>query len=383
MSGRDGEKPDYGARRQRIQSQDILMDSGMDVVLVLDSRDIFYLTGMHEGILAVALHGGCMTCFTSIVFAEEVRSRVVQSNVYLTSRGPRVRRDLMEVLVEWMGENKLVHAVVDTSKTTSIAMEKLIENAKSVDIEVEGVPDLISRIRAIKDEFELAMIEECVRIAETAFIELKNKGMDWFLDQTEKSVAWELEALMRHHGADRQGFPGTGIIVASGSCSAGVHPKPSDKRIEQDEVLLIDWGAEVDEYRSDSTRVLFPGSPPEWATLAFPVVKASHEASVNTLREGGMICDADLEARRVITEAGYDEFNYGVGHGVGLYIHESPWIRPESKDHFRKDMVTTIEPGIYLPGKGGIRLENIYHILDNDSRVLGDLSMNMDDMIIP
>lgn len=112
---------------------------------------------------------------------------------------------------------------------------------------------------------------------------------------------------------------------------------------------------------------------PDWAEKALPTVIRALEAAVQELRPEAPVKHADLAARAVITGAGFPEFTYGVGHGVGLLIHEAPWIRPESSDPFAMDMITTIEPGIYLPGIGGIRIENIYHIQESGAKRMGTL----------
>ena len=148
------------------------------------------------------------------------------------------------------------------------------------------------------------------------------------------------------------------------------------------EALLFDWGAEFSGYRSDITRTVFPDSVPEFARQAYPLVEQALLRAAACLRPGAAAGDIDRAARNTITDAGYGEFHYGVGHGVGLAIHEAPWLRAHSNDLCATDMLTTIEPGIYLPGIGGIRIENVYRVTDDGNECLGELPTALESMII-
>lgn len=183
-------------------------------------------------------------------------------------------------------------------------------------------------------------------------------------------------------GADRQGFPDTGIIVASGPNSASAHHCPGGRRVMPGEPLLIDWGAEVDGYRSDMTRTLFIGSLPGFARKAYPVVEAALVAAADRLRAGVDMGEIDRLARDTVSDAGFTEFHYGVGHGIGLAIHEAPWLRAHSKDLLEEGMITTVEPGIYIPGEGGIRIERIFAISDSGAEGLDQLPTAMEQMVI-
>jgi Xaa-Pro aminopeptidase len=148
------------------------------------------------------------------------------------------------------------------------------------------------------------------------------------------------------------------------------------------EPLLIDWGAELSGYRSDLTRTLFPGHPPDFAIQAYPVVEKAQRDAAAKLRPGSTMGEADFAARQAITAAGYPEFDYGVGHGVGLDIHEAPWLRANSEEILEIDMITTIEPGIYLGEAGGIRIENIYRIAPQGNERMGDLPATLESMVL-
>ena len=237
-------------------------------------------------------------------------------------------------------------------------------------------------MRAVKDACEITLTRRCVWIAERAFSEMLGAGARALIGRTEQELAHELEARMWALGAESQGFPETGIIVASGPHSASPHHSPGQRRIVAGEALLFDWGAELAGYRSDLTRTVFPCSVPAFAIQAYPVVEQALERASQRLRAGAAMGEIDRAARETITDAGYPEFHYGVGHGVGLAIHEAPWLRANSTELCVADMLTTIEPGIYLPEIGGIRIENVYQVTAGGNECLGSLPTDLASMVI-
>ena len=376
------ENPDFLRRKRDILNFPAVIQGDVGAIVVFDPIDILYLTGAVEGIQALVLTGDRVVVFTPLVFSQEFEAKLPDCEIFITSEDPRKRPEVHQILTDWFVENKIQRVGFNGSKIDFQTGNALISSGKDKDICYLSIKDFVSPIRSVKDSYEIAKINECVSIAEKAFQKLLEHGAGHIIGKSEKEIAWELESWMRELGAEKQGFPGTGIIVAAGPKSAGVHPKPDNTIIEKGDLVLIDWGAEKDEYRSDSTRVVFAGEIPSWASDVFKVVKDALEESVITLKAGEPICFADLRARDVIVEAGYQEFLYGVGHGVGLEIHELPWMRPESKELMQENMLTTIEPGIYIPGKGGIRLENIYQITKTGSMRLGELTMDLEDLIL-
>lgn len=374
--------PDYMNRASRIFAGKAMREAGIEAVVLLDARDIFYLTGMREGIQSLIITCDEIVVITHRMFEDEAIETCPHCRVIVTSKDPKERPNIYQFTINFLSKEMLRKTAVDAARMTHQAFDEMQYHARQTDTVIHPIPEITNAVRAIKDDFEIALTRRCIEVAESAFRRLLDQGAGFMIGKTEKEIAWTMEAYMREAGADRQGFPGTGLIVASGPNSAGVHPKPGNRVIREGEVVLIDWGAEIDEYRSDSTRTVFPGTLPGWAEKAYPVVLEAHMASVECLRDGGAIQDADLAARNFIKEAGYEEFHYGVGHGVGLQIHESPWIRATSTGKFETGMVTTIEPGIYLPGTGGIRIEDMYHIQKNGSEIMGCLTRSLEDMVV-
>ena len=218
-------------------------------------------------------------------------------------------------------------------------------------IPVEG---MVESIRAIKEPEEIELITRAAGIADAAMEHIMNKiqaGM------TEKEIAWEIERFMREKGSDSIPFD---IIVASGENSALPHAQPSTKTTGKGEPIMIDIGARVEGYSSDLSRTICLGTPDDTFKKLYDIVLGAQLAATAIIKEGMTGAEADNLSRVVIEEAGYTEaFGHGLGHGVGLAPHEPPRLSPNSPDKLAEGMVFTIEPGIYLDGWGGVRIEDL------------------------
>jgi len=229
-------------------------------------------------------------------------------------------------------------------------------------VPTEGI---VEAIRMIKDADELATLREAIAIADNACDYIRN-----FIEpgMSEKQVAWELEVFMRTHGADAIAF---NFIVASGPNGAKPHAVPQERLIQKGEPIVLDMGARVDGYNSDLTRTICVGEPDKKAQEIYDVVLRAQLAAEEQAEPGMTGQELDAIARNIITEAGYGEhFGHGLGHGVGLAVHEKPRVSPKSTDVLQPGTVCTIEPGIYLPGWGGIRIEDIVLFKEHDVEVL-------------
>jgi Xaa-Pro aminopeptidase len=235
-------------------------------------------------------------------------------------------------------------------------LHQQLSEALPVGVELVPTKEVIEEMRAEKDADELASLQKAIDLTDAAYAhiaETMQPGM------TEREVGWELESFMRTHGAEQVAF----MQVGSGSHGAMPHAIISDRKIEAGVPAVIDMGAVVDGYHSDLTRTIALGEGSEQYRQVYEIVRQAHEAAVQSIRPGMTGKEADGLARQVIEQAGYgDKFGHGLGHGVGLVIHEKPWLsrrRDSGKDRLREGMVFTIEPGIYLPGEFGVRLEDI------------------------
>jgi Xaa-Pro aminopeptidase len=237
-----------------------------------------------------------------------------------------------------------------------------------------GVAGWVESLRQIKDDQEIEAIRAAVRCAERAFAMLR-AGLR--LDETEKDVADAMESYLRRCGATGSSFP---PIVAVGVRAALPHAQPSpERRIDADDFVLIDWGACGRPYKSDLTRVVVTGKVTSTFETIYRTVLAAQERAMAAIRPGVKAQDVDAAARCVIEEAGFGGyFGHGLGHGLGMEIHEAPRLRKESTDVLEPGMVVTVEPGIYLPDWGGIRIEDDVLVTRDGCEVLSHVPRSLE-----
>lgn len=239
---------------------------------------------------------------------------------------------------------------------------------------VEWAPTsgIVERLREIKDADEIAAIERAVRLADEAMSHIYG----WLRPgMTEREVAWELEAYMRTHGAERLSFT---AIIGFGPNGAMAHAVTSDRPIQVGEPVVIDVGCVVDGYCSDLTRSFCLGRADDRYRAVWEQVLQAQLAAEAAIRPGLSGVEADAIARRLIYGAGYEgKFGHGLGHGVGLAIHEGPRASFTSKDTLAPGMVVTVEPGIYEPGWGGVRIEDVVVVTEDGCRVLTGVEKRM------
>ncbi|MCD6520342.1 MAG: aminopeptidase P family protein [Anaerolineae bacterium] len=233
--------------------------------------------------------------------------------------------------------------------------------------DIEWVPTsgLVEKLRQVKDAAELEAIKQAVRIADEAMEHI----MEWIRPGvTEKEIAWELEVYMRTHGAEKLSFT---TIVASGPNSSMPHAVTSDRPVQEGDPLVIDMGAVYEGYCSDLTRSFCLGHASEEYLHIWNTVLQAQLTAEQGIHGGMPANEADALARQLIDKAGYEgKFGHGLGHGVGLAIHEAPRVAQTAKGALPTGSVVTIEPGIYLPGQGGVRLEDMVVLTEDGCRVL-------------
>ncbi len=254
-----------------------------------------------------------------------------------------------------------------------------------VDIDWKPVGDMVESLRIVKDESEVAAIRQAIQLAERAFDAFR--ALLRPSDQ-EKDLADFLENLVRRVGARGTSFPS---IVAVGPRSALPHAPPTNQCVGDAEFVLVDWGASGTFYKCDLTRMLVPRrgrdrqGGPSMKKLAevFSVVERAQQAAIADVRPGVKGKDVDATARKIIEDAGYGpNFGHGLGHGLGLQVHEAPAVRPLSETVLQPGMVCTIEPGIYLPGWGGVRIEDDILVTPDGSEVMTNLPRSLEESLI-
>jgi Xaa-Pro aminopeptidase len=232
-------------------------------------------------------------------------------------------------------------------------------------VEWVRLKDAVEQIRAVKEEAEIEALRRSVALTDAAFEHLLGviePGM------TERQAAWQIESYMRTHGASKVAFE---PIVAAGPNGALPHARPGDRAIGEGEPIVIDVGCVVDGYCSDMTRTICLGKPPDHYLEVWNIVLRAHNAAKEAIRACVAGDAVDAAARDVIEEAGYGEqFGHGLGHGVGLVVHEKPRAGRTSEDVLESNMILTVEPGIYLPGEFGVRLEDMVVVRDDGIEAL-------------
>ena len=345
---------DHSARRERLREP--LQELGLDALLVTRLVNVRYLTGFtgSNGQVLVTAAGGVF--FTDTRYEEQVRKEVsdLEREVY-----PR----------------RFVRAVAEACRARSIGRLGFesagLTHRTWRELEAAGVVELVpteevaEELRWIKDADELALIERAQAATDEAFERVTTKLAEGV---TEREVAFELEVAMREAGADAVGFP---TIAAFGENAAEPHHGPTSRTLARGDVVKLDFGSRVDGYHSDMTRTVAFGEPDPRLREIHQVVLEAQEAGVAAVRAGARGGDADRAARAVIAEAGYGEhFGHSLGHGIGLEVHEGPTLRDSSDDVLPEGTVVTVEPGIYLPGLGGVRIEDMVVVEANGCRPL-------------
>ena len=225
--------------------------------------------------------------------------------------------------------------------------------------------DTIEDIRAIKDEAEREALLSAIRITDEAFVSVSESLAEGV---SEQDVAWRIEVAMRERGAESIAFD---LIVASGPNGAMAHHRPSEAPIAAGAPIVIDIGARVDGYNADLTRTICLGEPDDTFRRIYDIVLVAQETAIATIEEGMTGDQADALARNIIEDAGHgDDFGHSLGHGVGLAVHEFPRVGKSAPDVLREGMIFTVEPGIYLTGWGGVRIEDVVELKDGRCRVL-------------
>ena len=340
---------------------EVLRAEGLDCLVVTDLVNIRYLTGFvgSNGVLVVT--PGSRVLLTDSRYAASARAQVEGTEVEIAGR------DLMDRLAGVVPHGR---AGFEAEHVTVARRDRFAGRLSGVDL----VPTsgLVEGLRVVKDEEELELIRQATRIADAALGRLVDEG---FRGAPEAEAAWRLEGWMRDMGADGASFD---IIVAGGAHGALPHAVPRAEPIARDTLVVVDMGARHAGYASDCTRTLATGTLPPALEEAYAVCLEAQRAALAACRAGVHTRDLDSTARGIIAGAGLgDHFGHGLGHGVGLDIHERPWLRQEGGEVLQTGMVVTIEPGIYLEGVGGVRIEDLAIVTDDGCEVLTRLPTDL------
>jgi Xaa-Pro aminopeptidase len=326
-----------------------LGEKRIDGIITSQAENRYYLSGFHgtAGYLLITKNMAILA--TDFRYTEQAANQAPDYEVI------RIKGNMDEwfpQLIKKLGIKRLGYEAAAVTQAEYRRYRSALKKAGSATwlIATDGI---IEGLRTIKDKEETRCIEKAVEISDKAFMQVEKEikpGM------TEKQVAWELEKSLRENGSESIPFD---IIVASGPNSSLPHHQPSVRLIGENEPVLIDMGARYGGYASDLSRTIFTGKPNAKYISVYMTVLDAQEGATGIIRERMTGHDADNAARKIIEKAGYGEaFGHSLGHGVGLAEHELPHVSPKSKDILTDGMVFTVEPGIYLPGWGGVRIED-------------------------
>jgi Xaa-Pro dipeptidase len=339
---------DHELRRARLGAR--LAELELGAVLVTRAPNVRYLTGFSGSNAQALVALGATVFFTDGRYEEQSRHEVsgVERVVYLDPFPP-VREQVAALGISRLG--------FEREGVTYGFWQRLCERLEGTELVPLG-PE-VERLRRVKEPAELGRLRAAQEAADAAF-ERVVLGGGLHEGISELDLARELELAMRLAGADDAAFD---TIAAFGEQAAEPHHRPGGRELRRGDVVKLDFGALVDGYHSDMTRTVAFGEPDGRLREIHDLVAAAQRAGIDALRPGARVADVDRAARRVIEDAGQGPaFPHGLGHGVGLEIHEEPSLRWDGDDDVPEGAVVTVEPGVYIPGLGGVRIEDMVEV---------------------
>lgn len=349
--------------KQRLEAiRSKLQSLELDALLVSTPENRRYLSGFTgtAGYLLITSEEAILA--TDFRYVEQAQGQAPQFEVIkIESAWSWLVQQLNRLRLEQLGVEGQ-HLTLSTHKQIITALKEMPDNQRP---KLVVTNTIVETQRAVKDLEELSLIQKAIDIADNAMGEVVSHLHQ---GQTEKEIAWLLEKTMRDMGADNPSFD---TIVAAGPNGAMPHHRPSDTAIAEKEPIVIDMGAQVSGYCSDLTRTVCLGEPDDTFRRVYDTVLGAQLTAISLIKSGMTSDEGDSFARTVIEENGYGEnFGHSLGHGVGLAVHEMPPVGPKGTYMLEEGMVFTVEPGIYLSGWGGVRIEDVVILTSEGTKVL-------------
>ena len=314
-------------------------------------------TGVFEGSMAFVSADGTVDIVVGAL--EEEAAKTAKGNVHVY----RTREEHNNMVKEILGDAKTVGINSESAVYSSVQYLKKMKD----DIEIVDVSKAIGETVSIKDEKEIRATEKACRITSTVAKELPSMISEGV---SEKEVAAEMDIRMRRLGGTGNAFE---TIAAFGQYSAECHHKPCDYRLKVGDAALFDFGSKYDMYCADLTRTIFLGEPPDILRRAYEIVRKAQIAGIEKIRDGAKACEPDLAARKIIDDSEFKgKFIHSFGHGIGMDVHQAIGLYPKSEQILKAGNVVSAEPGIYIPGVGGIRIEDTVLVTEDGCRILTD-----------
>jgi Xaa-Pro aminopeptidase len=359
----------FAARRDRLRK--LLHKAGVDTLLVTSYPNVTYLTGFtgDDSYLLIFKTGEVL--LSDPRYTTQLEEECPGLNLHIRPPG----QAMLDGTIELLQQAKVSRLGVEGDSMVVGYYERLAAKAERVELVV--TTGLVEQLRMIKDKEEIAEIRQAVAIAEKAFAVVRAALRP---EQTEKEIADALESQMRLFGGRGASFT---PIVGVGDRAALPHYRPGQVRVGDADFVLIDWGALGRLYMSDLTRTLVTGKIPPKLQRIYGVVLKAQQAAIDAIRPGKTCGEIDAVARGVIEKAGFGkQFGHGLGHGLGLQIHEDPRFSRKHPTKLEPGMVMTVEPGIYLPGFGGVRIEDDVLVTRGGCEVLTSVPKQWEETIV-
>lgn len=350
--------PDYAARRARAWTEARSRDPGASAFLITGPANVRYLTGFTGSNGALLLSAGDPVLGTDGRYRVQAGQECPELDVLLD------RQTLPALVGRWQGSCRDGTGDRLAVESPHLSVADYLATAAAV-----GGPEMLAplagvveALRAAKDAGEMLLIRAACEISDAALADVIPSVR---AGQTEREVARRLESAMLELGADGISFA---TIVGAGENSAIPHHAPSQRPLMAGDLVVIDFGAQVGGYHADETRTFVVGAPADWQLDLHGLVLSAQERARAAAIPGAALLDIDRAARDPIADAGHaEDFDHGLGHGVGLEIHEAPFLGPRAVGMLPDDSAVTVEPGVYLPGRGGVRIEDTVAISDGPS----------------
>lgn len=334
----------YETRCEKLM--DLALKEGMDAVLIQSMPNFRYFSGFtgDNGMLLISSKRRIL--FTDFRYTEQAHNQSPAFEVVEFSRGKEY-----ELTAQALKDQNLNMLGFEDTVVSVAEFERM---KKELDVEFKSIGPIVTRLRRVKDETEINATRRAAEISDKAFTHLLNYIK---IGMSELQIAQELEYFIRANGAKNISFA---PIIGSGPNGALPHAEPSDRLIQRGDLVILDFGSLVDGYCSDMTRTVGIGEVAEELISIYNICLEAQLAGLQALKAGVRTADVDAAARSIIEKNGYGErFGHGLGHGTGIQIHEAPTLSPRSNEVLESGNIVTVEPGIYLSGIAGVRIEDL------------------------
>jgi Xaa-Pro aminopeptidase len=332
---------------------ELLAERELDALLVTNLVNVRYLTGF------TGTNGAC-------IVARDTRMFLTDSRYTEQARQQVSGFEHLEASRELLGDlaARLSGRAGFDDAHVSVKAHRLLAEKAADGVELVAAGGLVERLRVVKDDGELLAMRAAAEIADSAYEELSERGL---AGRTEREVARSIVRLLEDRGAEGVSFP---PIVAAGAHGALPHAEPRDVEIPRGVLVVVDLGARVDGYCSDCTRTIATGPLPDRALQGYEAVRGAQAAALEEVRAGAVCSEVDALARKLVEDEFGTGFDHGLGHGVGLEVHEAPRLARTAEGALERGNTVTVEPGLYVPGEFGIRIEDLVAVTDDGHEVM-------------